>query len=116
MTDPAAAQDPDDDDAVRALAVQRVRKVRALETHVLVYLLVNAFFVCIWLLTSAASFWPVFPMAAWGIALLLHAWSVWRGEQLDESQIEHEMERIRRQRPTPNTAEPHAPSTHPATS
>jgi hypothetical protein len=38
------------------------------------YALVMALLVFIWLTTTAACFWPQWPIAGWGLLLALHAW------------------------------------------
>jgi 2TM domain len=82
-------------DELRARAVARVKKRRDLGTHVLVYLLANTFIVVIWLMTSSAGFfWPIFPMAGWGIGLAMNAWDVWRGDSISEETIAREIARI----------------------
>ena len=82
-------------DQLRERAVKQLRKRRDLDRHVLVYLLVNAFLVGIWLLTGDGGFfWPIFPMAGWGIAVALNAWDVWRGGEFTPAAIERQMRRL----------------------
>ena len=58
---------------------------------------VNGFVVLIWALTgSAGFFWPVFPIAAWGIGLVMNAWDVYWRREITEQDIQHEMERADR--------------------
>ena len=71
---PAAAGEDD----LRALAVQRLRKRADFRTHVLVYVLVNAFVVLIWFVTGGPFFWPIFPILGWGVGLVMNAWDVYR--------------------------------------
>jgi hypothetical protein len=80
---------------LRDRAVEQLRKKRAFYAHLLVYVLVNTTIVVIWAMTSAGFFWPIFPMLAWGIGLVMNAWDVWHGE-FTEEQIAHEMERLQR--------------------
>ena len=44
-----------------------------------------------------AFFWPIFPMLAWGIGVVMNAWDVWRGD-FSEEQIAEEMQRLERRR------------------
>jgi hypothetical protein len=79
--------------APRDRAVQRLKKRRDFRAHLLVYVLVNGFLVVIWAITGSGFFWPVFPIAAWGIGLVLNAWDVYWRHEITEQDIEHEMER-----------------------
>jgi 2TM domain len=47
---------------------------RLLQSHAVVYALVMALLVFIWLTTGADYFWPQWPIAGWGLGLALHAW------------------------------------------
>ena len=79
--------------APRDKAVQRLKKRRDFRAHLLVYVLVNGFVVLIWAITGSGFFWPVFPMAAWGIGLVLNAWDVYWRREITGQDIQHEMER-----------------------
>jgi 2TM domain len=56
--------------------------------------LVNGFLVIIWAITDASFFWPVFPIAGWGIGLTFHAWDVYRRQEFSEDQIQREIQRL----------------------
>ena len=47
---------------------------RILQSHAVVYALVMALLVFIWLTTGAGYFWPQWSIAGWGLLLALHAW------------------------------------------
>ena len=81
----------------RDQAITHLKKRRDFFRHLLVYLLVNAFIVMIWAVTSGHGFfWPIFPIAGWGIGVVMNAWDVfWRHEITDED-VQREMERERR--------------------
>lgn len=81
-------------DPVRALALRRLKKKRDLAGHVLVYTMVNGFLVIVWALTSSGFFWPIFPIAGWGIGLVMNVWDVWHGDDFSDAQIAREMARI----------------------
>ena len=82
---------------LRERAIERLKKRRELAAHALVYLLVNGFLVVVWAMASPdVIFWPMFPMAAWGIGLVMHVWDVYRGDELAEEQIRAEMDRLQR--------------------
>lgn len=85
------------DDDLRQRAIERLKKRRELAAHALIYLLVNGFLVVVWAAASPdALFWPMFPMAAWGIGLVMHVWDVYRGDEFAEEQIRAEMARLQR--------------------
>ncbi len=51
---------------------------KSLRTHAIVYALVMAFLVVIWLVTSPGGyFWPVWPMVGWGFGLAMHGLMRW---------------------------------------
>jgi hypothetical protein len=80
--------------AVRDKAVAQLKKRRDFAGHMLVYVLVNAFIVVIWAATDPHGFfWPVFPIAGWGIGLVMNAWDVYWRREITEKDIEHEIER-----------------------
>lgn len=84
---------------LRELAIERIKKRRDFQTHLVVYLGVNGFLWAVWLaisLTSGWHFpWPVFPLFGWGIGVAVHAWDAYRGD-ITEEEIELEMARLRR--------------------
>jgi hypothetical protein len=82
-------------EVLRDRAIKRLKKRRDFSAHVLVYVLVNAFVVAIWALTDPDGFfWPIFPMAGWGIGVVMNAWDVFLNDEFDEEQIRREMERL----------------------
>ena len=87
------------DDVLRAQAMKRLKKRRDFRGHLLVYVLVNSFFVALWALTNRDGFfWPVFPMLGWGIGVVLNAWDAYGpGEEFSEESIRREMDRLRPQ-------------------
>jgi hypothetical protein len=87
---------PDVDD-VREQAISRLKKRRELGAHVLTYLLINGFLVVVWAVASPdAIFWPMFPMAGWGVGLVLHAWDVYRNDEFREADIQREIARLQK--------------------
>jgi hypothetical protein len=78
----------------RERAIIRLRQKSDFRTHLFVYSVVNGFLVVIWLATGAGFFWPMFPMLAWGIGLVFHAWDVYWRKPISEEQIRHEMEHM----------------------
>ena len=83
------------DDALREAAVTRLKKKRDFGMHALVYLCVNGFLVVIWAVSGADFFWPIFPIAGWGIGLAANAWDVYGRRPISEDEIRREMDRLR---------------------
>ena len=68
---------PEPDDAPPRPATARepgALRRRILQSHAVVYALVMALLVFIWLTTGAGYFWPQWSIAGWGLLLALHAW------------------------------------------
>jgi hypothetical protein len=84
------------EDELRRLAVRRLRVKAGLWTHFAIYLAVNAFLVVIWFFTGAGFFWPIFPIAGWGIGVAANAWDAFGREPVTEERIQREMEHLRR--------------------
>ena len=70
--------DADREQVLRDKAVRQLKKQRDFRSHVLVYVLVNTLLVVIWVMTDPHGFfWPVFPIAGWGIGVIMNAWDVY---------------------------------------
>jgi hypothetical protein len=84
---------------LRDQAIRRLRKRRDFRAHLLVYILVNGFLVIIWAMTNRHGFfWPIFPMAGWGIGVVMNAWDVYRREGFTEEEIRTEERHLQDQR------------------
>lgn len=80
--------------APRDKAVRQLKKRRDFHGHLLIYTLVNAFLVVIWAITDLHGFfWPVFPIAGWGIFVVMNAWDVFWRPGITEEDIQHEVKR-----------------------
>ena len=78
----------------RDRAIAQLKKRRDFRGHLFVYVLVNAFLVAIWAITSDHGFfWPVFVIGAWGIGLVMNAWDAYWRRDITEADIEQEMRR-----------------------
>ena len=82
------------EDELRSAAIKRLKDKQDFRTHVVTYVVVNAFLVAIWAITSGGGyFWPAWPMFGWGIGLILHGWAVFGQHEISEADIEREMRR-----------------------
>jgi uncharacterized ion transporter superfamily protein YfcC len=81
---------------LRERALKRLKKRRDFAAHLIVYVMVNTFIVVIWAVTSDGFFWPIFPMAGWGIGVVMNGWDVYRGDEFTEQQIADEMARLQK--------------------
>ena len=87
--------DADREQVLHDKAIRQLKKQRDFRSHLLVYILVNTSLVVIWLLTDPDGFfWPVFPIAAWGIGVIMNAWDVYGRQEITEEDIHREMEHL----------------------
>ncbi len=77
----------------RESAVKRLKAKRDFRTHVATYVVVNGFLVLIWALSSGGYFWPIWPMAGWGIGPALNAYVLFMQKPISEDEIKAEMGR-----------------------
>ena len=84
------------DAELRERALDRLKKRSEFWTHFAAYALVNALLITVWFAVSGgeAFFWPVFPLAGWGIGLFFHAVDTFR-RPYSEDRIRREMSRLR---------------------
>jgi hypothetical protein len=62
--------------------------------HLLIYLTGNGSLVAVWAMTGSPFFWPIFPIAGWGIGVMANAWEAYGCDVPTESQIRQEMDRL----------------------
>jgi hypothetical protein len=62
-----------EDDGPRERVVSGLDKKSDFRIHLLIYVLVNGLLVVIWAMTGSGFFWPIFPMAGWGIGVVANA-------------------------------------------
>ena len=77
----------------REEAIRRLKAKRGFRQHLATYAVVNGFLVVIWAITGEGDFWPVWPMAGWGLGLALHGWGVYGQRPITEAEIQREMEK-----------------------
>jgi hypothetical protein len=86
-----------DEVALRELAIKQLKKKHDFRAHLLIYAMMNAFFVAIWAITNPGGFfWPIFIIVGWGIGVVMNAWDVYRGDGFDEAAVRAEMDRLAR--------------------
>ena len=72
---------------------KRVTDRREFGSHLVVYVVVNAFVVLIWAVTSSGYFWPAWLIGCWGIGLVLHAWDVFFKRPVTDADVQAELRR-----------------------
>lgn len=82
----------------REQAVERLKKKRDLQGHVVAYVVVNAALWAIWAVTGADYPWPAWVTGGWGIGLLLNVWDVYFRAPITSADVEREMNRIQGRR------------------
>ncbi len=85
-------------DEARAEARKRVTARRELGSHLVAYVVVNAFIVTGWALSGGGYFWPGWVLGAWGVGLVLHAWDVFLRRPVTEADVDAELARQHRHR------------------
>ena len=79
---------------LREEAIRRLREKRGFRQHLVVYGVINSLLVVIWAVTWTGYFWPVWPIAGWGVGLALHGGGVYGERPITEKEIRREMERL----------------------
>jgi fatty acid desaturase len=78
----------------RAQAMERLKARRRFTRHAAAYGVVIGLFVLIWALTNFGNyFWPVWPALVWGVALGVHAWTVFGQQPITDADVDREMRR-----------------------
>jgi len=62
-------------------------------THIVAYVVINAFLVGIWAFTGAGYFWPAWVLGIWGAGLVLHAWDAFVHRPITEADVDAELRR-----------------------
>jgi 2TM domain len=93
-TDPASEADEVTEE--REEARQRVQAKRDFGSHLVAYIVINAFLIGVWAITGAGYFWPAWILACWGAGLILHAWDVYWRRPVTEADVNRELRRHRR--------------------
>jgi hypothetical protein len=77
----------------REMARKRVQAKRDFASHLVAYVVINAFFIGVWAITGGGYFWPAWVLACWGAGLVLHAWDVYWRRPITESDVDTELRR-----------------------
>jgi hypothetical protein len=77
----------------RDAARRRVQARRDFGSHLVAYVVINAFLVVVWAVTGGGYFWPVWVLGGWGIGLVMHAWDVFLRRPVTEADIDAELRR-----------------------
>ena len=83
---------------LRKQARERLESRRAFWGRLGIYVLVNAVFIVIWLLTKDdgnQGFWPIWILGFWGIGVLADAWNTFGQKPISESDVDREVEKLR---------------------
>jgi hypothetical protein len=82
-------------DPSRQAAIRRLKAKRVFVQDLVAYAIVNAFLIGVWAVTGAGYFWPIWVLLGWGIALAMHAWTVYGRREITEADVQREMRRGR---------------------
>lgn len=82
-----------DIDEARSAAISKIKARRDFRTHLVAYVVVNAFLIGVWAVAGQGYFWPVWVIAGWGIGLILHAWTTYNERPISEDEIRREVGR-----------------------
>jgi hypothetical protein len=83
---------------LRDRAVKSLNAKRDFMAHLATFVGVSILMILIWALTGTENFfWPIFPIAGWGIfGVVPHWWSVYKAKGITEDKIQAEMEKMKR--------------------
>jgi 2TM domain-containing protein len=85
-------------EALRAQALQQLKKRRDFTAHLFAYVLINLVVWGIWLVIGLSSHswwpWPVFVTCGWGIGIAFNAWDVYGRPPVTEEAVQREMQRL----------------------
>ena len=84
-----------DVDPRREAAIKRLEAKRAFSVHAAMYIIVNVLLVVVWAASGHGYFWPIWPIAGWGIGLAAHAYVTYAQKPITEQDIQREIERGR---------------------
>ena len=77
----------------RERALERLKKKRDFQGHLVAYAVVNAALWILWAATGAGYPWPAWVTGLWAIGLVLNAWDVYFRPPITEADVQREMQR-----------------------
>jgi hypothetical protein len=81
-------------DEARAAARKRLEERRGFVPHVMMYVLVNAGLIFVWMNSGPHGFfWPAFVLLFWGIGVLMHGWNAFFAKPISEADVDRELRR-----------------------
>jgi hypothetical protein len=90
------------DEELRKIAGERAQAKVGFYIHLIVYVVINALLVSIWYFITGPSEspWFIYPMVGWGIALVIHAITAFRGggSSLEDRMTEKELAKLKAER------------------
>jgi hypothetical protein len=81
------------DDEARKAAIERLKDKRNVQYQAVTFLIVSVVLVLIWAVSGAGFFWPVFPIAAFLLAIGFAAFNAYGRKPITEDEIDREMQR-----------------------
>ncbi len=80
---------------LRDRALKNLRRKRDFRMQIFWYVAVNALLVVIWAVTDSGFFWPIFPIAGWGIGIVSQAYGIYGQKPIGQDEIDREVEKLR---------------------
>jgi len=87
-------KNPVETNSDREQALERLKKRRDLQAHVVTYVVINAALWAVWAATGAGYPWPAWVTGGWAIGLVLNAWDVYFRRPITEAEVRREMDRL----------------------
>ena len=84
--------------SVRDQALERLKKRRDFQGHVVAYVVVNVALWAIWAVTGGGYPWPAWVTGGWAIGLLLNFWDVYIRAPITDADVEREVGRLQGRR------------------
>jgi hypothetical protein len=77
---------------IRQQIVRRMRMKLGFSWHAAVFVMANAAMIAINVRFSPNTLWCLWPLAAWGAGLLMHAFAVFGGSSMSEAEIQAQVQ------------------------
>ena len=84
------------DEELREQAIKAIKRKRDFKAHLVAYVIVNAFLVLVWYLSTGGYFWPIWVIGGWGIGLAFNAWEAYgHRDVISDAEIQREIDKRR---------------------